>query len=128
MPSFIANPVLIAISIVLAYLSSVYVGGLHCLITSECSASFPSVGFTPYIGLVLGYSFFAPAFLIAFRYRGAPWWLLLSIGPVLLWSLSSGSYSVVGELALVSFSGTAIGLLLNILFRKFIPSFMSKVI
>lgn len=121
------NLLLIFIGIIIAYLLSVVIGGLHCTLSGECSAAFASVGFTPYVGVILGYIFFVSILLVGCgnynRYR----WLLIFIGPIVFLPLYSSSYSVVQEFVIVFGIGALLGTILRKALTKFAPSFMTKI-
>ncbi len=124
---FLLKTSLVIAGVILAYSFSVFIGGLHCAVTGECSADLPSVGFTPYIGFILGYIFFISAFLSGFGGRGKYWWLIFFVGPAMLWSLSAGSYSIVAEFFSIFCMGIFIGTLANKALIKLDPAFMAKI-
>ena len=54
MKTLFQNLLCVAAAVLIAYLSSVYVGSLYCSISGQCSPDYPTVGFTPFVGFLLG--------------------------------------------------------------------------
>lgn len=121
------NLLLVVGGATLAYFLSTFVGSLHCVFTGECSAVIPSVGFTPYIGLILGHLFFVPALLISLGNKGKYWWAVFFVGPVALWPVFNWTSSVVSEFVIVLVIGILVGMALEKVFKALAPRFMSKI-
>ena len=124
---FLLNPFLIILSVILAYFLATIVGSAHCAITRECSASVPSIGFTPYIGFIISYIFFVSALLVALGNRGKFLWLVVLIGPILLWPVYEAASSVAFEFFAAAVAGILVGILANKILTQLAPSLMSKI-
>lgn len=121
------NPFIVVLSIVTAFVFATGIGAIHCTITGECSAGVPSVGFTPYIGFILGYILFLSISLVGLGNNGKYWWFVLFVGPVLLWPIYEWNSSVILEFATVLIIGISIGFFIRKTLQKLAPGFMSKI-
>jgi len=118
----------IVFSVFAAYLLSVNVGALYCGVSGQCSANFPSIGFTPYVGFVLSYLFLVPFLLFSLGGTGKYWWLAIFVLPIFIWPLYLGmTITSLTGLILVPIGGLLVGLIARKAFNKFSPSFMSKI-
>ncbi|MBS4052933.1 MAG: hypothetical protein KGZ69_17270 [Methylomonas sp.] len=120
------NPLLIALGSAAAYFLSIPIGGLHCRLTGECSAVYASIGFTPYIGLILGYVFFVTFLLIGIGNQKKFWWLMFFVGPVIAWPVYESNYEVASEFLIVIVFALLVGVVLNKAITKLAPTFMAK--